>query len=382
MRARHLADRPEADHCRRRAGDANCRSAARAATIVSLPVELPVEEAVAELREGADDESALPEVGPEDDATILFTSGSTGEAKGARSTHRAVTTAIYTYATGLMVMLGLLTRGRPRAQEPAAHLDQRPAVPRHRRSAGHAQQLRRRPLHGDDAEMGCGRSAAADRAREGHLFRRRADHEPGADDPSRPPQIRSVVADRHRRRRRAAADQPCRAAAATNFPSAKPALGYGLTETNAVGCHNFWSNYADKPGSTGRAHRPYVELAILGEGDARLPTGQAGEIGIKSAANISGYWRNPEATDALFTPDGFVRTGDIGYLDEDGYLFIVDRKKDIIIRGGENISAAEVEAACYACPSVGEVSVFACIRRPAGRSADCRRVPERANIRG
>jgi acyl-CoA synthetase (AMP-forming)/AMP-acid ligase II len=60
----------------------------------------------------------------------------------------------------------------------------------------------------------------------------------------------------------------------------------------------------------------------------------------------------------LFTRDGFARTGDIGYLDEDNYLFIVDRKKDIIIRGGENISAAEVEAACYDCPDVAEVSVF------------------------
>ena len=61
----------------------------------------------------------------------------------------------------------------------------------------------------------------------------------------------------------------------------------------------------------------------------------------------------------MFTPDGYVRTGDVGYLDADGYLFIVDRKKDIIIRGGENISAAEVEAACYACAGVAEVSVFA-----------------------
>jgi acyl-CoA synthetase (AMP-forming)/AMP-acid ligase II len=58
------------------------------------------------------------------------------------------------------------------------------------------------------------------------------------------------------------------------------------------------------------------------------------------------------------TGDGYVRSGDVGYLDENGYLFIVDRKKDIIIRGGENISAAEVEAACYACPAITEVSVF------------------------
>ncbi|MES2904229.1 MAG: AMP-binding protein, partial [Pseudomonadota bacterium] len=143
-----------------------------------------------------------------------------------------------------------------------------------------------------------------------------------------------------------------------SFTEAQPALGYGLTETNAVGCGNFWSNYIDKPASTGRATAPYVELAILGEGDRHLATGERGEIGIKSAANISGYWRNPEATAAAFTADHFLKTGDIGYLDEDGYLFIVDRKKDIIIRGGENIAAAEVEAAIYACSGVAEVSVF------------------------
>ena len=103
---------------------------------------------------------------------------------------------------------------------------------------------------------------------------------------------------------------------------------------------------------------PLVDVAIIGEDGKRLPDGEVGEIAIRSAANIKCYWRNPEATAALFTADGFVRTGDLGYLDEDGYLFIVDRKKDIIIRGGENISAAEVEAEVYACPAVAEVSVF------------------------
>ncbi|HET6535396.1 MAG TPA: AMP-dependent synthetase, partial [Sphingomicrobium sp.] len=85
---------------------------------------------------------------------------------------------------------------------------------------------------------------------------------------------------------------------------------------------------------------------------------EPGEIAIRTAANLKGYWRAPEATAELLTPDGYVRSGDIGYLDDDGYLFIVDRKKDIIIRGGENISAAEVEAGFYACPAVAEVSVF------------------------
>jgi acyl-CoA synthetase (AMP-forming)/AMP-acid ligase II len=141
------------------------------------------------------------------------------------------------------------------------------------------------------------------------------------------------------------------------FPNAQPALGYGLTETNAVGCLNFWTNYAAKPGSTGRAG-PFVEVVILGEADRHLPVGEVGEIAIRAAANIKGYWRNPQATEELFTADGFVRSGDIGYLDEDGYLFIVDRKKEIIIRGGENISAAEVEEELYACSSVAEASVF------------------------
>jgi acyl-CoA synthetase (AMP-forming)/AMP-acid ligase II len=89
-----------------------------------------------------------------------------------------------------------------------------------------------------------------------------------------------------------------------------------------------------------------------------LRVGEVGEIAIRTAANIKGYWRNPQATEDLFTADGFVRSGDIGYLDEDGYLFIVDRKKEIIIRGGENISAAEVEEELYACSSVAEASVF------------------------
>jgi acyl-CoA synthetase (AMP-forming)/AMP-acid ligase II len=142
------------------------------------------------------------------------------------------------------------------------------------------------------------------------------------------------------------------------FPNANPALGYGLTETNATGCANFWSSYAAKPASTGRAQKPLVEVAILGAGDRPMPSGEVGEIGIRTAANIKGYWRNPEATEAAITSGGFVRTGDVGYLDEDGYLFIVDRKKEIIIRGGENISAAEVEAECYACESVAEAAVF------------------------
>jgi len=135
-------------------------------------------------------------------------------------------------------------------------------------------------------------------------------------------------------------------------------MGYGLTETNAVGCSNFRGNYITKPASTGPCHAPFVELAILGDGDVHLPARERGEIAFRAAANFRGYWRDPEATQAAFTADGFFRTGDIGYQDEDGYLFIVDRAKDIIIRGGENISCQEVEFAIYAHQDVAEVSVF------------------------
>jgi acyl-CoA synthetase (AMP-forming)/AMP-acid ligase II len=142
------------------------------------------------------------------------------------------------------------------------------------------------------------------------------------------------------------------------FKGAQPALGYGLTETNAIGCSNFWSNYHDKPASTGRPHKPIVELAILGEGDRHLPPGERGEIAIRSAANFRGYWNDEAATRAAFTADGYLKSGDIGYLDEDDYLFIVDRKKDIVIRGGENISVQEVEAAIYSHAGISEASVF------------------------
>ena len=142
------------------------------------------------------------------------------------------------------------------------------------------------------------------------------------------------------------------------FPGGFPLLGYGLTETNAIGCGNFNENYLAKPSSTGKASRPLVDLAILDDAGNKLPTGDVGEVCIRTVANFLGYWNNREATSEAFTDDMYFRTGDLGKLDEDGYLFIVDRKKDIIIRGGENISCLEVEEAIYAHEGVAECSVF------------------------
>ena len=324
--------------------------------VVTLPIERPVEQAIAPLTDGADLAAPLPDVAPDDDATILFTSGSTGEAKGALSTHRAVTTGVYAYATGLMVLKEIMIRSGREPPPPRTLL----SVPLFHVTGEVPVMLNSFVVARGMVIMPKWDAAEALRL----IEKERITYFVGVptmslelmNHPDRGKYDLSSLTD-------VTAGGAPRPVAHVDrlkqeFPGAQPALGYGLTETNAVGCSNFWGNYAAKPASTGRPQPPYVDLAILGPGDAHLPAGERGEIAIRSAANISCYWRNPEATAAAFTADHYFRTGDIGYLDEDGYLFIVDRKKDIIIRGGENISAAEVEAAIYACDGIAEAAVF------------------------
>lgn len=323
----------------------------------TLDIERPIGEALAPLLDDRPNDAPLPEITPDDDATILFTSGSTGEAKGALSTHRAVTTGVYAYATGLMVLLGILTKeGRPPSNPPRTLL----SVPLFHVTGEVPVLLNSFVIGRGMVLMPKWDTAEALRI----IEKEKITYFVGVptmslelmNHPDRDKYDLSSLSDITG----GGAPRPVAHVdrLQKSFPNAQPALGYGLTETNAVGCSNFWGNYAAKPASTGRAQPPFVELAILGEGDRHLGVGQRGEIAIRSAANISGYWRNPEATAAAFTADLYLRTGDIGYVDEDGYLFIVDRKKDIIIRGGENISAAEVEAAIYACDGIAEAAVF------------------------
>jgi acyl-CoA synthetase (AMP-forming)/AMP-acid ligase II len=326
------------------------------APVEIVAIEKPVEEAYEALIAGGVD-AALPDIGPDDDATILFTSGSTGEAKGAVSTHRAVTTGVYAYATSLMTLRGILeSEGRP----PPNPLKTLVVVPLFHVTGEVPVMLNSFVIARGMVLVPKWDAGEALRL----IEKERVTYFVGVptmslelmNHPDRGNYDLSTLTDI------AAGGAPRPVSHVErlrqSFPNSQPALGYGLTETNAVGCGNFWDNYAAKPASTGRAQVPFVEVAILGEGDTHLPTNERGEIAIRSAANIKGYWRNEAATKAAFTADGFIRTGDIGYLDEDGYLFIVDRKKDIIIRGGENISAAEVEAALYGCEGVAEAAVF------------------------
>jgi len=140
--------------------------------------------------------------------------------------------------------------------------------------------------------------------------------------------------------------------------STNMSIGYGMTETNALGALNSRASYLEKPASTGMPVMPTVEMKIINDLGMSCPTGQIGELAIKTAANMMGYWRNPQATDEAII-DGWLMTGDLGYLDEDNFLFIVDRKKNIIICGGENISSLEVESALTQHPNILDACVFA-----------------------
>jgi len=140
------------------------------------------------------------------------------------------------------------------------------------------------------------------------------------------------------------------------FKGSSPGIGYGLTETNALGALLSGEEYMERPTSTGKPTPPMVQVKIAGPDGKPLPSGERGEICIKSVVNAIGYWNNPEATDRAFK-DGWFHTGDVGYLDEEGYLYIVDRMKDIIIRGGENISTLEVEGVLHSHKSVSDVMV-------------------------
>jgi acyl-CoA synthetase (AMP-forming)/AMP-acid ligase II len=135
---------------------------------------------------------------------------------------------------------------------------------------------------------------------------------------------------------------------------------YGMTETTGTIVALAPEDHiegSDRMRSAGKA-LPGVELAILDADGKRLPPGEVGEIATRSGSNMAGYWNLPEATAKTLDSDGWLRTGDAGYLDSDGYLYIHDRIKDMIISGGENIYPAEVESAICDHPDVAEVAVI------------------------
>lgn len=154
------------------------------------------------------------------------------------------------------------------------------------------------------------------------------------------------------------AAQPPRLAAQIfeKLPDSFPGTGYGMTETSATGFTATGAAYAYKPKSCGTI-TPIVEIRIVDENGNDLAQGETGEIWLKSPGVVQGYWNKPEATAETFK-NGWVVTGDVGYLDEEGFLFITDRSKDMVIRAGENIASIEVESAALAHDGIQEAAVF------------------------
>ena len=137
----------------------------------------------------------------------------------------------------------------------------------------------------------------------------------------------------------------------------RPSTGYGLTEVNGVITINAGHFFLAKPASAG-SPCPVMEARIVDEDGTDQPIGGHGELWVRGGNVFRGYLNRPEANAEVLT-DGWFHTGDIGYLDEDGFLFLVDRAKDMVLRSGENVYCAEVEAAVYEHPAVAEAAVFA-----------------------
>ncbi|HZK99879.1 MAG TPA: class I adenylate-forming enzyme family protein [Caulobacteraceae bacterium] len=149
------------------------------------------------------------------------------------------------------------------------------------------------------------------------------------------------------------------------FPKSAPGNGWGMTETSATATSHGGEDYEHRPDSCGPA-APVGELRIMTvEGDRELPVGEVGELWFKGPQVVRGYWNKPEATAQTFE-NGWVKTGDLARLDEEGFCFIIDRAKDMLIRGGENIYCIEVENVLFDHPAVMDAALVGIFHRTLG----------------
>ena len=294
---------------------------------------------------------------PDDAATIFYTSGSTGHPKGVVSTHRNIISALLSWE--LDRRIGELMQGIVPVtpmQQPGTLL----AVPLFHVTGSHAvflscyrAQRRLVSMYRWDAEAAAAliarerlTSFVAPAAMTGDLVAvakaKQYDLSSlvsvgGGGAPRAPEQVRQIGA---------------------SFGGAMPNTGWGMTETNAIGTGIGGPDYLSRPASSGRCSL-VLDLKIVDEDGETLPHGRRGELCVRGASLFSGYWNRPEVNATAFDGDGWFRTGDVALLDDEGYLFIVDRLKDLIIRGGENIGCGHVEAALLMHPSVREAAVYA-----------------------
>ncbi|SEP07749.1 Acyl-CoA synthetase (AMP-forming)/AMP-acid ligase II [Methylobacterium sp. ap11] len=304
-------------------------------------------------------EGSLPEVavGPEDVSTLFYTSGTTGRSKGAIGTHRAG-------ACGVMAHPFSAARAFLRRGEPVPAPD--PAAPQ--RAA-----LLSIPLF---HVTGCFATLVPNLYRGGRLvMMRRWD-------------LARAMALIERERCTSAGGVPTIAfqlldgmAAGTHdlssletisyggapapaelvrrlraaFPKAQPATGWGMTETSGTFTHHQGEDYVHRPDSCGPA-LPVCETRAVDPEGRTLPPGEVGELWVKGPNVVAGYWNRPDA-DAEVMREGWLRTGDLARIDEEGFVTIVDRAKDMLIRGGENIYCGEVESVLYEHPAVVDAAL-------------------------
>lgn len=304
---------------------------------------------------------AVP-IAPDDDATIFYTSGTTGSPKGALGTHRNILTCVLSAA--YPGVRSCLRRGEvPPVPEPKTilivvpmfHVTACNALLMGVLAAGHKLVFMRRwdatqaltLIERERVNMTGGVPTIAwqilehpDRARY-DLSSLEAIAYGGA--PSAPELVRRIQQDL----------------------GAAPSNGWGMTETSATVTSHSAEEYLNRPDSCGPP-LPVSDLRIMDEdGTHVLPTGAIGELWAAGPQIVKGYWNDPEATARTFV-DGWVRTGDIARIDEEGFCFIVDRAKDVVIRGGENIYSIEVENALYAHPAVIDAAVIGLPHRTLG----------------
>jgi long-chain acyl-CoA synthetase len=306
----------------------------------------------------------LPEVSiaPDDPATILYTSGTTGQPKGALGTHRNLLTNIL--SVGYSNARAALRRGEtpPEAQPrtalmviPLFHCTALSAMLMGTMVVGHTIVFMRKwdPLEAmaiierERIQMTGGVPTIAWQIIE-HPERSRFDLSSletisygGA--PAAPELVKKIWEE---------------------F-GALPGNGWGMTETTATVTSHVGEDYLNRPDSAGPAV-PIADLRIMSlEGKSELPVGEVGELWAKGPQIVQGYWNKPEATAATFV-DGWVRTGDLARLDAEGFLYIVDRAKDMVIRGGENIYSIEVENVLFDHPAVMDAALIGLPHRTLG----------------
>ena len=301
--------------------------------------------------------ASLPEVDlhPDMDATILYTSGTTGHPKGAVSTHRAVLSALLAFACRGVINAAMGAGPPKQHPHPTSFILVVPlfhvtgCVPvmlscfaagyklvfLHKWDPARALEL----IERERVTQFVGVPTQSWDLLECPEFERRDTSSllnvGGGGAPAPPELVRRV--DR-------------------SFRTARPGIGYGMTETNAYGPGNTGDDYLRKPTSCGRVV-PVVELRVTDPDGRPLGAGEVGELWFRGPNLIRGYWNQPDAT-AETIVDGWLRSGDIGRIDDEGFVYVQDRAKDMILRAGENVYCAEVEAALYQHPGVYEAAVF------------------------